>query len=181
MKELLKQKISESVSSVLPITVIVLILSFTNLAPMPAGMMILFFLGAVMLIVGMGFFSLGTDLSMMVLGTETGRSISETKRKSLVIFICFIIGFAVTVAEPDLQVLAKQFPAVPDLTIVLTVAAGVGVFLVYAMMREMLHITLSKSLIVLYVIIFLVSQKSDNLVRKNKFRQTFTFLFSLAS
>lgn len=157
MKELLKQKISESVSSVLPITVIVLILSFTNLAPMPAGMMILFFLGAVMLIVGMGFFSLGTDLSMMVLGTETGRSISETKRKSLVIFICFIIGFAVTVAEPDLQVLAKQFPAVPDLTIVLTVAAGVGVFLVYAMMREMLHITLRKSLIVLYVIIFLVS------------------------
>ncbi|MBQ7900491.1 MAG: DUF1538 family protein, partial [Clostridia bacterium] len=134
MKSLLKQKISESVSSVLPITLIVLFLSFTNLAPMPAGMLILFILGAVMLIVGMGFFSLGTDLSMMPLGTETGREISSNRHRTFVILICFIIGFAVTIAEPDLQVLAKQFTAVPDLTIILTVAAGVGIFLVLAVL-----------------------------------------------
>ena len=108
MKELLKQKISESISSVLPITLIVLILSFTNLAPMPAGMLILFLLGSVMLIVGMGFFSLGTDLSMMPMGTEVGRSISASKKMIIIVFLCFLIGFAVTVAEPDLQVLAKQ-------------------------------------------------------------------------
>lgn len=136
MKELLKQKISESISSVLPITLIVLILSFTNLAPMPAGMLILFLLGSVMLIVGMGFFSLGTDLSMMPMGTEVGRSISASKKMIIIVFLCFLIGFAVTVAEPDLQVLAKQFTAVPDLTIILTVAAGVGLFLIIAALRE---------------------------------------------
>lgn len=157
MKQLLKQKISESVSSVLPITLIVLFLSFTNLAPMPAGMMILFFLGAVMLIVGMGFFSLGTDLSMMVLGNETGRAISETKHIPVVMLICFIIGFAVTVAEPDLQVLAKQFPAVPDLTIIISVAVGVGVFLVLAVMREVVHISLGTALIIFYGVVFLIS------------------------
>ena len=147
MKALLKQKISESVSSVLPITVIVLFLSFTNLAPMPAGMLILFILGAVMLIVGMGFFSLGADLSMMPLGTETGRAISKNKRFSLVALICFLIGFAVTIAEPDLQVLAKQFTAVPDLTVILTVAVGVGIFLVLAVLRETLNIPLQYALI----------------------------------
>ncbi len=157
MKALLKQKISESVASVLPITLIVLLLSFTNLAPMPAGMLILFLLGAVMLIVGMGFFSLGTDLAMMPLGTETGRSISETKKLSLVIFICFLIGFAITVAEPDLQVLAKQFTAVSDLTIVLTVAIGVGIFLVIAVLREAFHIPLQYTLIAFYVLVFTVS------------------------
>ena len=157
MKALLKQKISESVSSVLPITVIVLLLSFTNLAPMPAGMLLLFILGAVMLIVGMGFFSLGTDIAMMKLGTETGRSISKTKHISLVVLICFLIGFAVTVAEPDLQVLAKQFTAVPDLTVILTVAAGVGAFLVFAVLRERIHIPLQYALIVLYILVFIVS------------------------
>lgn len=157
MKALLKQKISESVSSVLPITVIVLFLSFTNLAPMPAGMLLLFLLGAVMLIVGMGFFSLGTDIAMMKLGTQTGRAISKTKSISLVALICFIIGFAVTVAEPDLQVLAKQFTAVPDLTVILTVAAGVGVFLVFAVLRERLHIPLQYALIAFYLLVFIVS------------------------
>lgn len=157
MKALLKQKIFESVSSVLPITIIVLLLSFTNLAPMPAGMLLLFILGAVMLIVGMGFFSLGTDIAMMKLGTETGRSISKTKHISLVVLICFLIGFAVTVAEPDLQVLAKQFTAVPDLTVILTVAAGVGAFLVFAVLRERIHIPLQYALIVFYILVFIVS------------------------
>ena len=157
MKELLKQKISESVSSVLPITAIVLLLSFTNIAPMPAGMLILFLLGAVMLIVGMGFFSLGTDLSMMPLGTETGRSISETRSLPIAILICFIIGFAVTVAEPDLQVLAKQFTAVPDLTIVLTVAIGVGIFLMISVLRKVFHIPLHFTLIFFYIIVFGIS------------------------
>lgn len=157
MKELLKQKISESVSSVLPITLIVLILSFTNLAPMPAGMLILFLLGSVMLIIGMGFFSLGTDLSMMPMGTEVGRSISSSKKLVVIIFLCFLIGFAVTVAEPDLQVLAKQFTAVPDLTIILTVALGVGSFLIIAAIREFFNVRLQGTLIVLYAIVFLLS------------------------
>ena len=157
MKELLKQKISESVSAVLPITLIVLFLSFTQLAPMPAGMLILFLLGSVMLVIGMGFFSLGTDLSMMPMGTEVGRSISRSKNLFVIVFLCFLIGFSVTVAEPDLQVLAHQFTAVPDLTIILTVAAGVGLFLIIAALRELFHIRLRTVLILFYALVLIVS------------------------
>ena len=82
---------------------------------------------------------------------------SKTKHISLVVLICFLIGFAVTVAEPDLQVLAKQFTAVPDLTVILTVAAGVGAFLVFAVLRERIHIPLQYALIVLYILVFIVS------------------------
>ncbi len=157
MKELLKQKISESVSAVLPITVIVLLLSFTNLSPMPAGMLILFLLSAVLLVVGMGFFSLGSDLSMMPMGTEVGRKIFGMKRLPLIILVCFLIGAAITVAEPDLQVLAHQFTAAEDIVIILTVAAGVGAFLVLAVLRQIFGFKLRTLLIIFYTIVFVLS------------------------
>ena len=71
MRKKLKEKISESLTSVLPVTVIVLILSFT-LTPMPNGTMLLFLLGAAMLILGMGFFSLGADMAMVPIGEQMG-------------------------------------------------------------------------------------------------------------
>lgn len=156
MKEQLKEKIIESVSSVLPITVIVLILSFT-LSPMPAGTLILFILGAVLLTVGMGFFSLGTDMSMMTMGSETGRSLAKSKKLLATLFVCFIIGSAITVSEPDLQVLAKQVPAVPDIIIVLTVALGVGIFLAVSVLRDVYDISLRKLFIIFYSFVFILS------------------------
>lgn len=157
LRDLLKNKIKESLSSVLPITVIVLLLSFTNMAPMPAGMMILFMLGAVMLIAGMAFFSLGADISMMPMGTEAGRRICASRKRRLVFIICFFLGAAVTVAEPDLQVLAHQFTALPDAVIIVTVAVGVGIFLVVSVVREYFNIRLRTFLIILYAFVFLVS------------------------
>lgn len=153
MKEQLKQKITEAVSSVAPITLIVLLLSFT-LTPMPTGTLILFLLGAVLLIVGMGFFSLGADMSMMPMGTEVGRKLSATNKLLITLPVCFIIGVAITIAEPDLQVLAHQFTAVPDATIIITVAVGVGLFLALAMLREALYLSLRTMLIVCYLIVF---------------------------
>ena len=157
LRDLLKNKMNESLSSVLPITGIVLLLSFTNIAPMPAGMLILFLLGSVMLIVGMAFFSLGADISMMPMGTESGRVICTGGRRWLVFVICFFLGAAVTVAEPDLQVLAHQFTALPDAVIIITVALGVGMFLVVSIVREYFNIRLRTLLIILYTLVFLVS------------------------
>lgn len=157
MKDLLKQKINEALSSVLPITLIVLLLSFTNICPMPAGMLILFILGAVMLIVGMGFFSLGADLAMMPMGTETGRAVFGSGKLRIIIPICFLIGTAITIAEPDLQVLAHQFTAVPNMTIIITVAVGVGIFLCAAVLREYFTVRLRTMLIFFYAVIFILS------------------------
>lgn len=156
LRKNLKEKVAEALSSVLPITAIVLLLSFT-LAPMPIGTLMLFILGAVLLILGMGFFALGADIAMMPMGDEMGRKLSTTKSVALTALICLLIGITVTIAEPDLQVLARQVPAVPDMVIILTVALGVGVFLVLAMVRIRLNIPLRRFLIVLYTIVFVLA------------------------
>ncbi len=156
LRKNLKEKVSEALSSVLPITIIVFLLSFT-LAPMPIGTLMLFILGAVLLILGMGFFTLGADVAMMPMGDEMGRKLSTTKSVVVTGLICLLIGITVTIAEPDLQVLARQVPAVPDMVIILTVAFGVGVFLVLSMVRIRLNIPLRRFLIVLYAIVFVLA------------------------
>ena len=133
MDKKLKSKIMESLSSVLPITGIVLVLSFT-ITPMPIGTLMLFLLGAVLLIVGMGFFSLGVDVAMLPLGEGIGVEMTKNRRIGITIIGCFFIGVIITIAEPDLQVLATQVP-VPNLTLILTVAVGVGICLVVALLR----------------------------------------------
>lgn len=156
MRKKLKEKISEALSAVLPITVIVLLLSFT-LAPMPIGTLMLFILGAALLIVGMGFFTLGADVAMMPMGDAMGRRLTSMKSVALIALVCLLIGVSVTIAEPDLQVLARQVPAVPDAIIILTVALGVGIFLVLAMARIRLGISLHWFLLVLYGFVFLLA------------------------
>lgn len=149
-------KISEALSSVLSITIIVLLLSFT-LAPMPIGTLVLFLLGAALLIVGMGFFSLGADIAMMPMGDQMGRKLGSSNSLCFIALICFLIGVTVTIAEPDLQVLARQVPAVPDMVIIITVAAGVGLFLVMSMLRTRFGISLQYTLLGLYPLVFILS------------------------
>ena len=156
MRKKLKEKISEALSSVLPITIIVLLLSFT-LAPMPIGTLMLFLLGAALLIVGMGFFSLGADIAMMPVGDQMGRKLGASGKVAVIALVCFLIGVTVTIAEPDLQVLARQVPAVPDMVIILTVAAGVGVFLLVSMLRTRFGVPLQYALIGMYIIVFILS------------------------
>jgi len=156
MKKMLKEKIREALSSVLPISGIVLVLSLT-LAPMPTGTLLLFLAGALLLIVGMGLFSLGVEMSMMPMGDGVGAQIAKTRRLPPVVLICFLIGALITIAEPDLQVLAKQVPAVPDMVLILTVAAGVGFFMAIALLRSRWNIPLSKVLLAGYLLVFLLA------------------------
>lgn len=151
--ELLREKIFESVASVLPITAIVLLLSVT-IAPLNPGAMMLFLFGAVLLIVGMGFFTLGVDMSMIPMGEGIGVQLSRAKKIRLPLLVCFVLGVVITVAEPDLQVLANQVPSVPNLTLILTVALGVGFFLVIAQLRILFQIPISYILIFFYLLVF---------------------------
>ena len=156
MNKKLKEKVLEALTSVVPITGIVLILSFT-VAPMPVASLMLFLVGAVLLIVGVGFFSLGVDMSMMPIGDGIGRQIANGKRMWAMAPLCFLIGAFVTIAEPDLQVLAKQVPAVPDMVIILTVAAGVGLFMVIALLRAKFGWELNRLLIGFYIVVFVLA------------------------
>ena len=153
MNEKLKEKTREALTSVLPITVIVLVLSVT-LVPMEVGTLALFLTGAVLLIVGMGFFQLGAEISMTPLGQGIGGSIVRQKKTWLAVVICFAMGAIITISEPDLQVLANQVPAIENNVIIWSVAVGVGVFLVIALLRIVLGIQLRWLLIGFYAIVF---------------------------
>lgn len=154
--ELLHEKVKESITSVLPITIIVLLLSIT-ITPMTAGVLTLFLFGAVLLIVGMGFFTLGVDMSMIPMGEGIGVQLSKARKIVIPLIVCFILGLLITIAEPDLQVLAEQVPAIPNLRLILTVAIGVGFFLVIAQLRMLLKIPTSYILIFFYGIIFILT------------------------
>ena len=123
MNEKLKEKIKESLSSVLPITVIVLVLSVT-LMPLEIGALTLFLMGALLLIVGMGFFQLGAEMAMTPLGQGVGARLSRGRLLLPVVLICFVLGALVTIAEPDLQVLANHVASIPNAVLSWTVAVG---------------------------------------------------------
>ena len=149
----LKEKTMESMASVLPITAIVFILSIT-IAPLEPGTLVLFLFGAVLLVVGMGFFTLGVDMSMIPMGEGMGDALSRSKGFVVPIVAYFALGVLSTVAEPDLTVLAEQVPAIPNQTLIFTVAAGVGAFLVLAALRVRFGIPLRRLLLVFYAIVF---------------------------
>ena len=152
----MKKKIMESLASVLPLTAIVFILSIT-LLPLSSGALVLFLFGAVMLIIGMGFFTMGADMSMMPMGEGIGMEMSRTKNIGGPLLVCLILGMLITIAEPDLQVLAEQVPAIPNKILILSVAAGVGLFLMIAQIRIFFHIPLAKMLWVFYPLVFLLA------------------------
>ncbi len=154
--EKLREKVRESLSSVLPITIIVLLLSIV-LIPMEVGAFTLFLAGALFLIFGMGFFQLGADISMTQLGQGIGGQLMKKRNLLFMIGGCFLMGVLITISEPDLQVLANQVASIPNQVLVLTVAIGVGCFLVAAVLRILFKVSLSRLLTLMYVVLFLVA------------------------
>lgn len=155
MRKQLSEKLKEAVASVVPVTLIVLLLQI--ITPMPTNMLIAFLIGAVMLVLGMGLFSLGADIAMMPMGERIGAHIIKSKHYLVLIPAVFMIGALITVAEPDLQVLADQFETLNRWAVILTVAAGVGSFLVLALVRIIKKIQLTQILLALYVLVFAVA------------------------
>lgn len=155
-KKLLIEKVYESIAAVLPITAIVLVLS-VSIAPLSPGTWTLFFFGALMLIFGMGFFTLGAEMSMIPMGEGIGVLLSKSKKHAIPLIVCFVLGVVITIAEPDLTVLANQVPSIPNMVLILTVAVGVGLFLMLAQIRIHKQIPLSYLLVFFYAIIFVLA------------------------
>ncbi len=156
MPKKLLDKTKEALTALLPITIIVLILNFT-ITPMPFEVRGMFIIGAILLVAGMGLFTLGADLALLPIGEHLGQYLSKSRKLPLILISAFILGTMITVAEPDLQVLANQIPGIPNSTLVLTVAIGVGIFLVVAILRIFLQWPLKYILFGLYFIVFILS------------------------
>ncbi len=154
LKALLK-KFNEATVSVLPVTLIVLILSLTPVLDLTPTETAVFICSAIALIVGMALFNLGADIAMTPMGEQIGSGLSKTGKFKTLLVICFVMGVFITIAEPDLSVLAGQVKEVINST-VLTVCIGVGVglFLVLAILKIVFRVSLSKMLTFFYMLLF---------------------------
>lgn len=144
--------IKEALTSVLPIAIIVLLLSVTCVS-LDAGVLVLFLFGTILLILGMSFFTVGSTISMEPLGDGIGKSLNKSARILIPLLICFVLGFLITVSEPDLQVLAEQVPTIPNAVLVCCVGVGVGIFLSITLIRNKKEVPLRTLLWVFYILI----------------------------
>ena len=156
-RSVLSLKIKEVFSSVFPITIVVLLLSFT-ICPIDSGTFLAFITGVLLVVVGLGVFTMGADIAMTPIGEYIGTNVVKTKKLWLILPIFFIVGVFITISEPDLQVLAEQLSQTIDMwTLIIAIGVGVGVFLVIAFLRVLLKIKIKYVLIFFYVLAFTLS------------------------
>ncbi|MCR5308289.1 MAG: DUF1538 domain-containing protein [bacterium] len=154
------EKLKESTMSVLPVALIVLILSFTPLARLSGKEQLVFAICAVLLIVGISLFSLGVDFSMSDMGEQVGSSLVKTKKILIILLVAFIMGLLITIAEPDLSVLAGQIKGVFNgnpWVLIISIALGVGLFLLLAVLKMLTKTNLSMMLLFFYMAMFAVA------------------------
>lgn len=148
-------KLREAMISVLPVVLIVLVTNFTPLVTFTAVEVAVFLVCAVLLILGIALFNLGADLSMTPMGEHVGSGLAKTGRLQILLSVCFVMGVLITVAEPDLSVLAGQVSAVMNGTVlILTVGIGVGLFLLLSILKIAFKKNLSMLLMFFYMAMF---------------------------
>ncbi len=151
----LLSKLKEALVSVLPISLVVFILCLTPIVDVTAREAGVFAACAVLLILGIGLFNLGADLAMTPMGEQMGAGLTKTRNLTLLVGVCFVMGILVTVAEPDLSVLAGQVSAIMNKgLLIVTVGIGVGLFLVLAVLKVVYKKNITAILIFLYFLMF---------------------------
>lgn len=157
MLRTLLSKLKESLTSVLPVVAIVLILCATPIVNLSAKEMIVFSVSAVLLIVGISLFNVGADLAMSPMGDYIGSGLTQTKRFSVLLPVAFAMGVLITVAEPDLSVLAEQIAEKVDpIVLIASVGVGVGAFLLLGVIKIIFKINLSTLLLFFYLTLFAI-------------------------
>lgn len=156
MRKILFAKLKESLISVLPVAAIVLVI--TPFLGFSVQEILAFAISAVFLVLGIGLFNLGADLAMTPMGSHVGSGLTKSKKLGILISVCFVMGVLITIAEPDLSVLAGQVESVinPSMLLIVTVGVGVGLFLVIAVLKIVFHINLSALLMFFYMMLFAV-------------------------
>ena len=155
LSKALRDKLKEALTSVLPVSILVLLLSLTpwvDISPKELGV---FGIAAVLLIVGIGFFNVGADMAMTPMGQHVGEGLTQSRRLGILLIVSFIMGVVITIAEPDLAVLAGQVKAVISPTaLLLSVGLGVGLFLLLGVLKIIFHADLTSILLFFYMILF---------------------------
>ncbi len=151
----LMTKLKEALLSVMPVSLIVILLNLTPLVDFSAKEILVFSLSSLALVIGIGLFNLGADLAMTPMGEHIGAGLTKSKSRALLITVIFVMGLLVTIAEPDLSVLAKQVKDMIDgTTLIVTVGVGVGLLLVISVLKIVFKVRLSSVLMFLYMTLF---------------------------
>ena len=157
MFKILLDKLKEAFASVLPVTLIVLAVSCTPLVTLSFKQLVVFATCAMFLIGGIGLFNLGADLAMTPMGEHVGSGLAKSRRLLLLVSVCFVMGVLITVAEPDLSVLAEQVKnAVEPVLLIATIGVGVGIFLVLSIVKIVFKKDLSTIIIFFYLVLFML-------------------------
>ena len=160
VKTRLYSKLREGIAAVLPIALIVMALCFF-VTPVPTDLMLAFVIGTVMLILGLGLFTYGAEASMTPMGNYIGAKLTKSRKLLLILSVSLLLGVIITIAEPDLQVLANNVPHINSTVLILSVSVGVGFFLLLCMLRILLGIQLRWLLLFFYGIVFILAGLSD--------------------
>ncbi len=159
-RNVILEKLKEASASVLPIVSIVMVLCLIWV-PMQNDLMLAFVIGAVFLIVGMSLFTVGSELSMTPIGSHIGSRLTRSRNMALILSVSFLLGISITVAEPDLQVLAGNVPGINSTVLIIVVSVGIGLFLMLSMVRILRGISLRWMLVGFYGLVFLLALLSD--------------------
>ena len=155
MLKILSVKLREAFVSVLPVTAIVVLLNMTPLVDFSLLETVVFLISAVFLVLGIGLFNMGADMAMTPMGVHVGSGLSKSGRIGVLLSVCFALGMLITVAEPDLSVLAAQVSDVISSTkLIVFVGVGVGLFLILAILKIVTKTDLSRMLIFFYMLLF---------------------------
>ena len=157
MKKLFFEQFNNSVKSILPITLIVLLISVIFVDSGLPNLLPAFLIGALCLIIGMSLFSIGSEISMIQIGEKIGSHLTKRKNIFLLLLMSLFIGFIITVAEPDLRVLSSQVPSISSNTLIIVVGLGVGLFLLLSVIRLLFKFSFTVTLAILYVIAFILA------------------------
>ena len=153
--KILGKKFQESLISVLPVALIVIILNFTPLVSLTVTELVVFLVSAIFLIFGIAAFNLGADLAMTPMGEQIGAGLTKSRKIPRLLFVCFLMGLFITIAEPDLTVLAEQVAnLISETTLIVFVGVGVGIFLLLSVLKIIFKKPLASLLFYFYMILF---------------------------
>ena len=154
----LREKLRESLVSVVPVSLMVFLLAITPWVEITSHELAVFAGSALLLVAGIGLFNLGADMAMTPMGQYIGEGLTRSRKLGILLPVCFLMGVLITIAEPDLSVLATQVGAVMDGTLlIVTVGVGVGLFLLLAVIKIVFHGDLTTLLLFFYMVLFSVT------------------------
>lgn len=156
--KILSNKLKEALFSVLPVVAIVTVLYVSPLLRLTLKELIVFLVSSVLLIFGIGLFNLGADLAMTPMGEHIGAGLTKTKSRLVLLLVCFAMGMLITIAEPDLSVLASQLAdSINGKLLVVSVGVGVGLFLILAVLKIVSKKSLPMMLLFFYMALFAIA------------------------